>query len=239
LFSQATLTLHYLTITNLIYEILPVIKELNEVVSKTEGRVEGNLFYSNRREISNSSAVSKKEANKRDLLSAIVASLEPGGNVMEIGFNAGHSAALILQSNKGVNYYAFDLCKHAYTRPAYRVLTEFFKNRQLSLVCGDSTKTVISAEKKMKGQFSIIHVDGGHSFRVAYADMLNSHALSAKQNVVIIDDINILGVRRAWELMIKRGYAKRLGYGDSNTFAKRRGLPPDPKYVSAYGTYIH
>ena len=58
--------------------------------------------------------------------------------MLEVGFNAGHSATLALIANPTLEYHALDLCQHNYTRRCFQLLMFRFPGR-VSLTCGDST----------------------------------------------------------------------------------------------------
>ena len=62
-------------------------------------------------------------------------------NVMEIGFNAGHSAEVFLQNNKELTLTSFDLGSHNYVNAAKEYIDANYPNRH-SLILGDSRKTV-------------------------------------------------------------------------------------------------
>ena len=62
-------------------------------------------------------------------------------NVMEIGFNAGHSAELFLSSNKNINLVSFDIGKHKYVNLGKEFIDKTYPNRH-TLIIGDSLSTV-------------------------------------------------------------------------------------------------
>ncbi len=62
-------------------------------------------------------------------------------SVMEIGFNAGHSAELFLKSNPHVHLTSFDIGTHYYTLLGKQYIDKTYPNRH-TLIMGDSTITV-------------------------------------------------------------------------------------------------
>ena len=58
--------------------------------------------------------------------------------MLEVVFNAGHSATLALIANPTLEYHALDLCQHNYTRRCFQLLMFRFPGR-VSMTCGDST----------------------------------------------------------------------------------------------------
>jgi hypothetical protein len=64
----------------------------------------------------------------------------------EIGFNAGHSAAMVLSVFPRAVVACFDLCHHLYAAPNHALLrARFGPSRVLPLTCGDSRDTVPAA----------------------------------------------------------------------------------------------
>lgn len=109
-------------------------------------------------------------------------------NVMEIGFNAGHSAEIFLHFNRTLTLTSFDMGDHHYLNAAKEYIDTAYPNRH-SLILGDSVVTVpnyINANPNKT--FDLIFIDGGHEYEVANADLENCRALANKDTIVIIDD---------------------------------------------------
>lgn len=105
-------------------------------------------------------------------------------NVMEIGFNGGHSAEIFLSSNKNVKLVSFDIGYHSYVKLGKEFIDNKYPNRH-ELILGDSLKTV-PEYNNMK--FDLIFIDGDHSYNGAKGDLLNCKRLSHKDTIVIMDD---------------------------------------------------
>ena len=118
-------------------------------------------------------------------------------NVMEIGFNSGFSALLMLLSNPNVVVNCFDLGEHSYTPACYHKLKENFGNR-INLTIGDSTKTLLNVNET----YDLIHIDGGNSTEVAESDIVNSIRLSKKGTVLIMDDYDFPNLHELWNKYI-------------------------------------
>jgi predicted O-methyltransferase YrrM len=108
-------------------------------------------------------------------------------NVMEIGFNAGHSAEILL-SNSNVKLTSFDLGRHHYVLSAKEYIDMHYPNRH-TLILGDSTITIPNYIKNNKDtKFDFIFIDGGHDYAIAKADMENCYHLAHKDTIVALDD---------------------------------------------------
>lgn len=145
-----------------------------------------------------------------DLNNIIQSINKPIINVMEIGFNAGHSAEVLL-TNPNVVLTSFDLGTHNYVLPAKEYINMHFPNRH-TLVLGDSTITVPNYIENNKGvKFDVIFIDGGHDYIVAKTDMENCFHLSHKDTIVILDDtIFTNGWEQGWTIGPTRTWLEHL-----------------------------
>jgi predicted O-methyltransferase YrrM len=113
---------------------------------------------------------------------------KPNINVMEIGFNAGHSAEVFLKNNRSLTLTSFDLGAHDYIAPAKRYIDATYPNRH-KLILGDSRTTIpIYLKNNKDAKFDVIFIDGGHNYEIANADMTNCFHLSHRDTIVMIDD---------------------------------------------------
>jgi FkbM family methyltransferase len=156
-------------------------------------------------------------------------------SIMEIGFNAGHSALLFLENTPpDTKVVSFDLGEYAYVFAAKRYIDAMFPGRH-TLVTGDSTVTIPNYEAqvahRMKDpatappmQFDFIFIDGGHQNDIPMKDILNSQRLARDdRTVVAIDDISrdpsrqvhyTIQPTKAWSQMVDAGVIHEHGYDD-------------------------
>jgi len=117
-------------------------------------------------------------------------------NILEIGFNAGHSANLFLNTNTKCNVLSFDIGEHDYVKIGKKYIDNKYPDRHI-LISGDSTKTIPKYEMNIK--YDLIFIDGGHSYDVAKSDLLNCKRFAHKDTIVIMDDtIYSNGCEREW-----------------------------------------
>lgn len=107
-------------------------------------------------------------------------------NIMEIGFNAGHSSLLYLLANPNSKLTIFDICEHKYTIPCFKYLQSAFPNR-LQIFKGDSTKTIPKfIINNPNTKFDLIHIDGAHFGDIPNQDFYNSLKLAT--DIIVWDD---------------------------------------------------
>jgi len=141
--------------------------DLQNMASKYNEEIEGNVYW-----------FQEKKAN----LSYFS---KDAKNVLEVGFNVGHSCLLYLLSNQTSKIQLFDLKNHNYSEPCFNYLNKLFPNR-LSIIWGDSRDTIKNFNTDIK--YDLIHIDGGHTEDVLRKDILNSKNFADDNTLVIIND---------------------------------------------------
>jgi predicted O-methyltransferase YrrM len=137
-------------------------------------------------------------------------------NILEIGFNAGHSADLFLNTNDSCNVTSFDIGYHSYCKIGKEFIDKKYPNRH-KLIFGDSTKTIPSFNTDIK--YDLIFIDGGHEYQISKADLLNCKRFAHNDTIVIMDDTIYkkdwirewtIGPTKAWQEGIKSGLISEL-----------------------------
>jgi predicted O-methyltransferase YrrM len=116
-------------------------------------------------------------------------------NIAEIGFNAGHSSVVFLDTSPRIKLVSFDICFHPYVGFAKKFVDHHFPGRH-SLVKGDSTITVPNYSSALH-KFDFIFVDGSHKTEVAIKDIKNMRRLAHKKTILIVDDLQLRTVKKA------------------------------------------
>jgi len=107
---------------------------------------------------------------------------------LEIGFNAGHSAEIMLENNPELNLISFDLGDHGYSLIGKQYIDITYPGRH-TLIIGDSTMSIPKFIKDFPEKtFDLLFIDGGHDYEVAKADLENCRYLAHKESIFILDD---------------------------------------------------
>ncbi len=127
-------------------------------------------------------------------------------NVIEIGFNSGFSALLMLLSNPHLHITCLDLCDHKYVLPCYEKIKETFGDR-IDIIIGDSRETL---KNITDANYDLIHIDGGHETEIADSDIINCYRLSKKGTILIMDDYDFSNLHELWDSYINKYKLKPL-----------------------------
>ena len=136
-------------------------------------------------------------------------------NICEIGFNAGHSAILMLINNTvdaPRKFTIFDIGRHRYTRPAVNFIKNIFPELLVEYIEGNSLITLASRimlNPGEIGEYDLVHIDGGHDDACVYTDMALSVLLVAKGGFIIFDDASGPSIMAICQLWIESGYFRR------------------------------
>lgn len=136
-------------------------------------------------------------------------------DVVEIGFNAGHSAYLFLATRPDVRMVSFDLGDHDYIDIVKEIIDRRFPGRH-QLIKGDSRESVPAFQHSNPDRrFDLIYIDGGHDYAVARADLDNCARFSTPRSLVIMDDLEPhreygVGPVKAWKEVLAEGVMQQV-----------------------------
>jgi hypothetical protein len=157
-----------------------ILDKLDAIMRSTGEHPEGNSFYID----GSHGKLAETFATKRyNLFHYGLSAL----NVLEIGFNGGHSCLLFLLANPHSNIQLFDLGDHKYSRLCYDYLKSMFPGR-LSMVWGNSTVTLSQFQSELP--YDVMHIDGGHQGNILFSDIKNCCRLANENSTIIVDDIS-------------------------------------------------
>jgi hypothetical protein len=116
-----------------------------------------------------------------------------GNHICEIGFNAGHSALLLLSGHdkkKTIFFTVVDTGGHQYTAPCLNYIRSEFPNAIIDYIQGDSTVEIPKKMRFLEDIYDVVHVDGGHSQHCVTTDLDSASKLVKKGGIIIVDDTN-------------------------------------------------
>lgn len=123
-------------------------------------------------------------------------------HVCEVGFNAGHSAAVILSSKKNVRLTSLDLGILSWSQGMRERIMELFPGR-FEYIQGDSSSTLPEFARRAgpENLCDLFLVDGGHTYQRAIEDFRNALDVLRPGGYLFADDHSesFPGVIKAWE----------------------------------------
>jgi predicted O-methyltransferase YrrM len=153
-----------------------LVKELNQIAGSN---MMGNLCYSHEQVPENNQFYEGFENKRKN----IVAIAKKYNNITEIGFNAGHSAALMLTANPNLNLTSIDIGYHSYVIPCANIIQNYFPNKH-KLILKDSKKI----DRDEIDQSDVVIIDGGHDFASCLLDIAQCVAYCKPKTLIVIDD---------------------------------------------------
>lgn len=174
--------------------------ELMNIIRTTRENLEGDCFYDN-------------NFNRHNLVlkQRIAYSFAQHSNtIIEIGFNAGHSALLYLISNPHSKIYCFDICRHKYTQLCFDYLDRCFPNRLR--MCAGASNTTLQEFGKSHPDFraDFINIDACHDQPVQDMDFLLSRQFATDKTLLTFGDVWIIHLWQLWRRYIQEGLVKEL-----------------------------
>jgi len=161
------------------YEAKPYLRDLLTIIQSKSDFLDGSLFYVDLHGALGGTPEYSLRVKRRNLMELAT----KARNVLEIGFNGGHSALLILLANPQIKISIVDLFTSPYAEACFDYLNRCFPGRLVSLK-GDSRDVL----PRLSGQkFDLVHVDGGKELTLK-EDLCNVAALVEDDHALVIDD---------------------------------------------------
>jgi hypothetical protein len=179
-------------------KILDIVKIYHDK-SNVSCMLEGNCFYHH--------LTYDKMEEKRNTRYNLWKCGKLAKNCLEIGFNAGHSAMLFLNSNPDIKIKSYDIAWHPYTIPCAIYLKQKYN---LELVIGDSLQTTFGFNPNEK--YDLIHVDGGHSTELAFKDIINCRVSAHPDTLLIVDDTDFPNIDSILTVFLQVNMLKEVDY---------------------------
>jgi predicted O-methyltransferase YrrM len=129
----------------------------------------------------------------------------------EIGFNKGHSASYVMESNPDANIVAFELARNNTTLGALNILNKEYPDR-INMIWGDSLETVPS--HKPIG-CDVFLIDGNHEYEYVSEDIKNIKQHMKPGGIVMVDDVHCsgdwcIGPNKAWTDAVQNGFINEI-----------------------------
>lgn len=156
----------YYTHENWSTDTLATLRELNSLIhlSPSNGIVEGNYCHFHNTRLTRLTPPDLRRSWKREYLRRAVRGCRNG---LEVGFNAGHSATVLLGSEPGLSLTSVDLGGHDYSQACANFLSMKYGNR-FKCLWGDSKLLLPEIDVS---RIDFVHIDGGHDPETATFDL--------------------------------------------------------------------
>jgi precorrin-6B methylase 2 len=190
----------------------PHLDRILAIVRHSGDFLDGNLFYVNLAE-----AVEGRPSHSlRWKRENVVALSRNATRVLEVGFNAGHAALLMLLSNPALHITCVDRLEYAYTRACFDELAARFPGR-LELVPGDSLEVL---PRLARAHFDLVHLDGGKEKTIA-ADLAALRSVVSRDHVLVIDDTQNAALNAVVQSASSTGELDEFPFSEANARSRR------------------
>ena len=164
-------------------EMLIYLEDLKQIILEhiPETEFEGNSFYHHQ-------SIREYPELYNKQLNLFWCGKQAPARICEIGFNAGHSAMLLLLASSATTFTVFDIGHHRYTQPCLNYIEHIFPHVAFEYIVGDSTLTMPTQMEGRQETYDLVHVDGGHSEFCATSDMKHADILLKPSGIMVVDD---------------------------------------------------
>ena len=199
--------------------ILEIYKHLNSIVQKSNEPLEGNCYTYHCTLDEYPELIAKRE----NIFNAAKEVFDEKGEceIGEVGFNAGHSALLLIMGSEGkANYTFYDLDAHTYAKPCFYSLQACFPDSSLKYIPGDSKLTLKEASDIGK-RYDLFHLDGGHNSDIYYSDLRNVLKMVNTGGVIIIDDTDTAYINKSIDDLIEHQIIENMDHKPTTGYPHR------------------
>lgn len=176
------------------WSVLSHIKALREIIETTGEHPEGSTLV-------------RPLKSRRRLLVLFSMSRR---HVLEVGFNFGGSALLMLSLNPDLKVHSIDIGEHLYTKPAFEYLQSIFGER-IKLTIQNSIDALPEILGKNPLEYDGFHIDGAHDFDTASHDLSSIIKLSKQGSTLVFDDSDMSELRSLLDFYIYAGKIAQIG----------------------------
>lgn len=164
-------------------EMLIYLEDLKQIILEhiPETEFEGNSFYHHQ-------SIREYPELYNKQLNLFWCGKQTPARICEIGFNAGHSAMLLLLASSATTFTVFDIGHHRYTQTCLNYIEHIFPHVAFEYIVGDSTRTMPTQMDGRQETYDLVHVDGGHSEFCATSDMKHADILLKPGGIMVVDD---------------------------------------------------
>jgi hypothetical protein len=176
------------------------ISTLLDIVEKSGDEGEGSIFYGYDYKDRTADKLDPEFKNKRQGIALFAMSKS---RVLEVGFNCGFSALLMLIANPNLKIVSVDIGYHSYVPQCAKYLKEVFGDR-FTLILGDS-REILPMYLFNDNNFDGYHIDGDHREPGAETDLCNVINLARPGSVICFDDADFPQLRNIITLYMLQG----------------------------------
>jgi hypothetical protein len=164
-------------------EMVIYLEDLKQIILEhiPETKFEGNSFYHHQ-------SIREYPELYNKQLNLFWCGKQVPSRICEIGFNAGHSAMLLLLASSATTFTIFDIGHHQYTQLCLNYIEHIFPQVAFEYIVGDSTQTMPTQMEGRHQTYDLVHVDGGHSEFCATSDMKHADILLKPGGIMVVDD---------------------------------------------------
>ena len=181
---------------------LETIRLINQAVVESGEVLEGNYCYFDRRPVHPRTPPDPRRSWKREVLRRAVVA---GERALEVGFNAGHSAVVMLDANPCLKLTSIDIGLHRYTSTCAEIISARYPGR-FNMLFGCSRDVLTDITVRDQFDFEIVHIDGSHSAKDFLFDFDCVLRYCLPGCTVIVDDAYVSNINELISVALAEKY---------------------------------